>query len=51
MILAAQSGEFAARLGDMLWTAYGGPVKTIAIVVLVVVVGLPLLAFLRRLTR
>lgn len=46
-----QKGEFAERLGSMFWTAYGKPLKFVAIVALCVLVGGPLLAFLRRLVR
>lgn len=48
---AAATGEFASRLREMLWTAYGKPIKFVAVVALVVVVGLPALAFLRKLVR
>lgn len=49
--LAASNAQFAVHLKDMLWTAYGKPIKFALIVCLVVLVGGPLLAFVRRLVR
>lgn len=50
-LAATEPGQFAAKLKGMLWQAYGAPIKFVAIVALVVFVGMPLLAFVRRLLR
>lgn len=48
---AVTETPFADRLSKMLWQAYGAPVKFVAVVALIVVVGIPLVVFLRKLTR
>lgn len=51
LVFAVQKGEFAAKLSDMLWTAYGPLIKFAGVVVLVFVVGIPVLGFIRRIFR
>lgn len=42
---------FADRLKGMLWTAYGPLIKALGVVVLIVVLVLPTIAFVRKLLR
>jgi hypothetical protein len=51
VVLALQKGEFAARLGEMLWSAYGPLIKFAAVVVLIFVVVLPVLGFIKKIFR
>jgi len=48
---APQTGGFAEKLKDMLWTAYGPLVKAALVVALVVIVVIPIVGFLKKIMR
>jgi len=50
-LLAVVETGFATKLRDMLWTAYGAPVKLVGCILLVVLVGAPLFGFIKRISR
>lgn len=54
LILAAVSApaeRLSERLATMLWQAYGGPIKIVCCIALVVFVAAPLVMFIRKLCR
>lgn len=51
LLAVATKGQFAERLGDSLWMAYGPLVKAVGYLLLVIFVVLPLLAWVRRVLK
>jgi len=51
LLLATTQGEFAAKLSGLLWKVYGTPLKIAACVAFVVLFGVPLCMFVKRLMR
>lgn len=51
LLTVAKIEGFADKISGMLWKAYGAPIKFVLVCVLIVVVVLPLAAFIRRILR
>lgn len=50
-LAAVPHQKLSEKLGEMLWLAYGGPIKLVCIVGLIIFVAAPIFMFLKKLTR
>lgn len=51
LLVALQKTGVAERIAEGMWQAYGKPLKVMAAIVLFVLVGLPVLGFIRKVLR